>query len=321
MTPEPFYLEPTPDFNNYMGDMSAYLPLQPEFDAFQQPLQPELTFVDPFARKQSVKLDLPDIQALRDFVTVETINPVDYSFTEGIPMDTGFLPPSNTVSPHSPGSTPSYTQNPLRMSISMPTQHCCYTRAYSTLESLRIINPQNSSDIELKSLDSVLSITRDAVANVLQLLSCSCSSDPHLAMLYSSITSKILTWYQIAAGVKPASPPTSPPSLSAASSPSSSTFSSPLSTPSSENSTFNIEMKPIKIGLFEFDEDMQQALRREVVLRELRKCGSLVEALATWGISNVSKAQQAGYLYDVLGAWLKTELYKTLQEVEGDAML
>jgi hypothetical protein len=200
----------------------------------------------------------------------------------------------------------------------MPSQHCCYTLAYSTLESLRIINPENSTNVELKSLDSVLHITKDAVANVLQLLQCPCSSDPHLAMLYSSITSKILTWYQIAAGVKPTIPST-PPSLSGASSPSSSAFSSPLSTPSSENTTFNIAVQPVKIGLFEFDEDMQQTLRRQVVLRELRKCGTVVDALANWG--NPQKTTQAEYLYDVLGAWLKTELYNTLREVEGEQML
>ena len=64
---------------------------------------------------------------------------------------------------------------------------------------------------------------------------------------------------------------------------------------------------------------MQQTLRRQVVHRELRKCGTLVDALANWG--NPQKTTQAEYLYDVLGAWLKTELYNTLREVEGEQML
>jgi hypothetical protein len=234
-----------------------------------------------------------------------------------MPMDTGFLPDSGGSSPQSPKATPSYMQNPLRVSISMPSSHCCYTLAYSTLESLRIINADNTAGVELKSLDSVLSITKTAVSNVLQLLSCSCASDPHLAMLYSSITSKILTWYQIAAGVTPASPPQTPSLSSAASSPSSSSFfSSPMTTPTAETTTFSIEVKPIKIGLFQFDEAEQEALRRQVVLRELKKCATLVEALATWGSG--SKTGQAEFLYDVLGAWLKSELFKTLREVEGE---
>ncbi|KAF2246888.1 hypothetical protein BU26DRAFT_55124 [Trematosphaeria pertusa] len=318
MTPEPLFTEPS-DYFSFMDDILMPMPtFQPEPEAMQT-IQPELTFIDPFARKQSVRLDLPDIQALKDFIGGDAVNPMDYTFADTTPMDTGFLPDSGSSTPQSPKSTPSYFHNPLRVSISMPSSHCCYTLAYSTLESLRIINPENSAGVELKSLDAVLSITKTAVANVLQLLSCSCSSDPHLAMLYSSITSKILAWYQIAAGVKPTSPPTSPPSLSGASSPSSSTFSSPLSTPSSENTTFNIEIKPVKIGLFEFDEAEQEALRRQVVLRELRKCGTLVDALANWG--SESKTEQAEFLYDVLGAWLKSELYKTLREVEGEEAL
>ena len=330
MTPEPFFLEPSmpaPDYFNFMDD-SLLLPGTPGVEQMQPPMappmqppmqtiQPELTFIDPFARKQSVRLDLPDIQALKDFIGGETVNPMDYSFSDNMPIDTGFLPDSGNSSPQSPKATPSYMQNPLRVSISMPSSHCCYTLAYSTLESLRIINPENSAGVELKSLDSVLSITKTAVSNVRELLSCGCSSDPHLAMLYSSITSKILTWYQIAAGVKPTSPPATPSLSSGASSPSSSTFfSSPMTTPSPENTTFDIEVKPIKIGGYQFDEAEQEALRRQVVLRELKKCAVLVEALANWG--NGTKTGQAEFLYDVLGAWLKSELFKTLREVEGE---
>jgi hypothetical protein len=51
-----------------------------------------------------------------------------------------------------------------------------------------------------------------------------------------------------------------------------------------------------------------------VVLRELKKCGVLVEALATWRREG---AEQAEFLYDVLGAWLKSELWKTVREIEG----
>jgi hypothetical protein len=320
MTPEPFFLEPSMPASDYFSfmDDSMLLPATPEFEQVQPMLtiQPELTFIDPFARKQSVRLDLPDIQALKDFIGGETVNPMDYSFSDNMPMDTGFLPDSGNSSPQSPKATPSYMQNPLRVSISMPSSHCCYTLAYSTLESLRIINPENSAGVELKSLDSVLSITKTAVSNVRQLLACSCSSDPHLAMLYSSITSKILTWYQIAAGVKPTSPPATPSLSSGASSPSSSMFSSPMATPSSETTTFDIEVQPIKIGGFQFDEAEQEALRRQVVLRELKKCATLVEALANWGSG--PKTGQAEFLYDVLGAWLKTELFKTLREVEGE---
>jgi hypothetical protein len=66
--------------------------------------------------------------------------------------------------------------------------------------------------------------------------------------------------------------------------------------------------------VYQFDEAEQQRLRRQVVLRELRNCSQLVDALANWCGSG---AEQGEFLYDVLGAWLKSELYKTVREIEG----
>ncbi|CAO2658076.1 Nn.00g073360.m01.CDS01 [Neocucurbitaria sp. VM-36] len=320
MTPEPFYM----NFSDLTFMDDILLPtsqLEPEP---MQTIESELAFRDPFAKRPSVQLNLPDLQALKDFIGGDIVNPMDYTLQNNAPTDP-FDALSTSSSPHSPKSNSMDNYNPMRVSISMPTSHCCYTLAYSTLESLRVIgsdNPQNYPHVELKSLDSVLSISKLAVQSVLQLLSCPCSSDPHLAMLYSSITSKILTWYQIAAGVNvtASSGASSSPSLNSSSSysssPSSSGFSTPLSTPMSESEmTFNIQIQPLRFGLYEFDEVEQERLRRQVVLRELKKCGQLVEALANW--RGDGQSDQAEFLYDVLGAWLKSELFKTVREVEG----
>jgi len=313
MTPEPFYMDADLTF---MDDiLLSTTQLEPEP---MQSIEPELTFRDPFAKRQSVQLDLPDIQALRDFVGGDAVNPMDYSFQDAT-LDP-YLFNTTISTPQSPKTNLNGTYNPMRVSISMPTSHCCYTLAYSTLESLRIIGSDATHaypSMECKSLDNVLSITRLAVQSVLQLLSCPCSSDPHLAMLYSSITSKLLTWYQIAAGVNVTASARAPPSLSSGSmSPASSGFSSPLSTPASETEmAFNIALQPLQFGVYQFDEAEQQRLRRQVVLRELKNCGQLVEALANWRGDGAS--EQGEFLYDVLGAWLKSELFKTVQEVEG----
>jgi hypothetical protein len=324
MTPEPFPMTAEPMFMDAMGFpfMDDYLLPAAQFQTEpMQMIEPELTFRDPFAKKQSVQLELPDIQALKDYVGGESVNPVDCSYLE---THDPFLSNSFTAaaSPESPKGTSAtqHVHNPLRVSISMPTSHCCYPLAYSTLESLRIIGSGNTeayTDVELKSLDSVLTTTQLAVQSVLQLLNCPCSADPHLSMLYSSITAKILNWYQIAAGINPASAPlaTAPSLSSGSSSPSSSAFSSPLATPSSEQSTFNIQIQPLSFGMYQFDEVEQERLRRSVVLRELKKCSQLVDALANW--RGDGQSEQAEFLYDVLGAWLKSELYKTTCEVEG----
>lgn len=317
MTPS---LEPMfPDADFQLMDELSLAYQSPPVDPTPS-IEPELTFKDPFAKKESMHMDfsLPvEFQALKNFVGGDSVAPMDYTLDcSPVFQPHGFM--TESPSPQSPrGSNNIF--NPLRASIAMPTSHCCYSTAYATLESLQVQNPHNTfSGIELKSLDSVLSITKIAVQNVLQLLSCPCSSDPHLAMLYSSITSKVLTWYQIAAGVKPASALTSTSPISPALSLSSSVsnFSSPLSTPTSTSSAFGIQAQPLKIGLFEFDEEDQEALRRQVVLRELKKCSALVEALANW--RSDSAAEQAEFLYDVLGAWLKSELFKTVRDVTGE---
>jgi hypothetical protein len=279
-----------------------------------------LTFKDPFANKESNPMHLDfslssNFQPFRDFPGGDFLGPIasacsDPSTSYSLPACT---PP---VSPKGTGSQSSV----LSTNIDMPSSHCCYTLAYTTLESL---NPGTQIEV-FHSLDYVLNITKLAMQNVLQLLNCKCASDPHLAMLYSSITSKMLTWYQIAAGISPTShsPITAPPSTPALSDCStSSPFFSPLVSPSSPNALFSIRPAPLKIGAFEFDAADQEALRRQVVLRELKKCGALVEALANWRRKSVEGAldgEQAEFLYDVLGAWLKSALYKTVQELTGE---
>jgi hypothetical protein len=331
MTPEPMF--PEPDFN-FMDDLIMASPASHE-DTMQAIESEQLTFRDPFAKTKSMQheLSLPsEFQALKDFVGGDLVNPTDYSFDE-TNVESFFSDWSESPQ-NSPRYSDSFFAN-VRGSVAVPAPHSCYNLAYSTLESLQCRTSQGTqgpmpSNIELKSLDSVLSTTKSAVQNVVQLLACPCSSDPHLAMLYSSIASKILAWYQIAAGLKDVS--THPPALDACSTPSLSSstwsspalssssafsdFSSPLPTPSPTNTTFNIKPQPLKIGLFEFDAEDQENLRRQVVLKELKKSGAMIDALANW--SSEGESEQAEFLYDVLGAWLKSELYKTLREVEGE---
>lgn len=316
MTPEPFYMDADLAFMDDILLPTTQLEPEP-----MQSIEPELTFRDPFAKRQSVQLDLPNIEALKDFVGGDVVNPVDYSIQDAN-IDPYLINPTTISTPQSPKTDVNVNNynSMRRVSVSMPTSHCCYTLAYSTLESLRIIGADATHPYpskECKSLDNVLSITRLAVQSVLTLLNCPCSSDPHLAMLYSSITSKLLAWYQIAAGVNVTASARAPPSLSSGSlSPASSDFSSCLSTPASETDmAFNIALQPLQFGVYQFDAAEQQRLRRQVVLRELKNCGQLVEALANWRGDGAS--EQGEFLYDVLGAWLKSELFKTVQEIEG----
>jgi hypothetical protein len=297
----------------------------PQRDSVQT-VEHENTFRDPFAKAQSVQLDLPDIQALQSYIGGDVVNAMDYTFVNASTTATSQALSSSSTT-HSPMSQSMDSYNlPMHDSISMPTTHCCYSLAYSTLESLKSIGADATPTyliLTQEVFDSVLSIIRLAAESVLQLLRCSCSSDPHLAMLYSSITSKILAWHQTAVGVNV----TASASTSALSSPlgTNSCISSPLTVGYSstsnmpvceDNLTFGIQMQSSRSVTYELGELEQRRRRRQVVLGELHKCGQLVEALSGWTGKGLA-CEQVEFLYNILGAWLKSEMYKTVREAEA----
>jgi hypothetical protein len=326
-TPEPFYMNTdTSDFG-FMDDNIMSTPrLQPER---KHTVENGFMFRNPFVKEQSVQLDLPDMQALQDYIGGDVVNSTDYTFVNAPTTEITYQAFSSPSTSHSPRSQPvdSYNTMPMASSISMSIAHCCNSLAYSTLESLKNIGPNamHAEPMTQNIFDSVLSITGLAAESILRLVSCPCSSDPHLAMLYSSITSKILAWYQIAAGVNvTASTCTSVSSLPRGASSYTSSlptagFSSPSTTSDVEDDTI-LQMQLLHFGTFDFDKPAQQRRRRQVVLRELSKCGQLVEALASWTGEGLA-CEQAEFLYDILGAWLKSELYKTVKEVEAAVAL
>jgi hypothetical protein len=309
MTPEPPYMNMDASDLTLMDESLLQLDMEPT-----QSVESNLLFRDPFPKSQPVQMDLLDLQALKDYIGGDLVNPMEYTFTNTTCMDS--LQSCSAIS--SPQSPKSLSMNSYNATVdtTTPTTHCCYTLAYSTLESLKVITTDTTHaypGIQSKSLNSTLAVTRRAMQSVLQLLSCPCATDPHLAMLYSSITSKMLSWYRVAAGVDA--------SLSSGTSHTSSSSSSGLSSPSvapgvEEELSFDAHMQPLRFGAVEFEELQQERLKRRVVLGELRECGQLVEALANWRGEGMA-CEQAEFLYDVLGAWLKSELYKTVKEIEA----
>ncbi|KAF2200645.1 hypothetical protein GQ43DRAFT_441369 [Delitschia confertaspora ATCC 74209] len=327
-----------------------------------QTVKPELTFRDPFSKQGSSfprpHTPLPsDFQALKDFIGGgnDGIESFDYTLQDESNIFGSEVSGSISMrhdededqSPMSTSTMSSMNQNTHLESSSMspgPHSHCCYTQAYAILESLHF--RRHATDVETfdgitdPPLDTLLATTKRSIRTLHQLLTCPCAHDPHLAMLYASITSKILSWYQRAAGIPTSS---SPPATSAAIPPTpplSSTGSSTVSSPSmsglscsiactprsAATPSFPIKLQPIRIGGFEFDDEDQYALRQAIILRELRKCSGLVDAIANWrtsGSSSVGSPGSAGqggesaeFLFDVLGAWLKSELFRTMRELE-----
>ncbi|MCJ1369858.1 hypothetical protein MMC20_001070 [Loxospora ochrophaea] len=206
-----------------------------------------------------------------------------------------------------------------------PEKHCCYAIASSTLDSLHhesdcstanvdttsrspahVLQPRGSGPLSL-TLDHILRQNKVAVRNVARLLACSCIHDPHLVMLCGSIISKVLLWYQAAAGV--GSYPSSSEGLSQ-------TFTaSPFSFPRSGHAT--VALLPLTVGDFCLDEEDQETLGRQLLLSELGKLGQLIDRLREKHDEVGDQAHMdLGNLYMTLGRWLKSELVRTMREVD-----
>lgn len=205
--------------------------------------------------------------------------------------------------------------------------HNCNKLAYATLESLSFRQETLASKGEplTQTMDKVLNRNKQAVNNMHQLLKCPCSKSPHLAMLYASIVSKVLMWYQLAAGcTKPttsswdyfaamSNQPTPP--LSASSSPSMA-FVQPGS-PVAQSSQFVVTPMQFSVGAFSVDdESAQEALRKQLLLSELKKAGNLIDLLSIHGRDELATGE-VNDVYSALGTWLRCELNRTIASLKS----
>ncbi|MCJ1366859.1 hypothetical protein MMC16_005989 [Acarospora aff. strigata] len=251
----------------------------------------------------------PAAMDFQDLMDSDTIHPIDTSFSSTVSLSEAQTPSNG------PFPQPSVLHD-------NSGTHCCYGLAYTTLASLHFGSSASPSSFShfirppappVPTLDHVLRNNKTAISNVLQLLACSCARDPHLAMLYASITSKILIWYQVAAGIK-----TSAFSSKAAAAPVPSAANGSTASPSEMGST--VALMPITIGAFSLDEEDQESLRRQLLLSALRKAGQLIDTFMTRHSEAGDDLDGAvGDLYATLGGWLKSELLRTIREMKQGA--
>ncbi|KAK7747234.1 hypothetical protein SLS53_001487 [Cytospora paraplurivora] len=203
--------------------------------------------------------------------------------------------------------------------------HSCHKLAHAILESLSF-GQDSIADGEFltQTMDQILSRNKQAVNSMHQLLLCPCSKSPDQAMLYASITSKILMRYQLVAGCsRPTtswdcfsslgSQPTPP--LSASSSPSR-TFITPTSPLVAQNS-FIVTPMQFSVSAFSVDdESAQEAMRKQLLPSELKKAGNLIDLLSIQGRDGLSSGE-VNEIYSTLGAWLRSELNRTIASLKS----
>ncbi|RTE84733.1 hypothetical protein BHE90_000736 [Fusarium euwallaceae] len=207
-------------------------------------------------------------------------------------------------------------------------RQCCTQESKDIMRRLYCANPSApvSDGVPARTLDlgSVLTRNRDVVGRLVVLLECPCARLPHTAMLYASIVSRVLLWYKQAVSNTSAAGVPCPPTPSvqeSAPSPSSSQSPSRLDVgDASGNVGVSVLPAPVTVGTFQsHDHGLQTALTNTLILSELKRVGSLIDAFLSLGteVYNPGEACPAAEglgtnladasLVASLGAWLQTE--------------
>lgn len=174
--------------------------------------------------------------------------------------------------------------------------------------------PESNSATVSARLDEVLHFNRDAMKRLTRVLKCPCAKSGHRAMVHASIVSRILIWYQQAAGWTGSSswgPP--PASMVNSSLPPSDTGES--SVPSLVKATgFSVDNVPIAIGTFNIeDENMEAVFRNQLVLCELGRTAELIDMFPSQDSGESLAASCVSGLYSSLAVWLRSEHLRTVE--------
>ena len=229
-------------------------------------------------------------------------------------------------------------------SVSMPYAgsgaHDCSREAYDILGSLSLLNlnmahcvPGSASSsastpastTHRVPFDYILFLNRESSERLGRLLTCHCARWPHQALLYASIISLVLTWYQEAAGCtqkaswSPVATATDTASPYESSSGSPSPWSTTpvftavgtggASTPTYTGATaLAVAPTHMAIGSFNIDDqEVQAALRIQLLLGESRRTGALIDLYRSSSGINELQFSSVDSLHNSLTSWLKTE--------------
>lgn len=268
----------------------------------------------------------------------------------GIPLSNGVGTPdgfqlhdSTSTGPSSlwdgPSSTATTAASSIPESLQVPTAPAvdCEAEAFNALHSLHsctMLHTDHPGEIKhsatrtitsyggvtdyMPPLDKVLHFNRSAVSTLKGLLNSPGVHQPHLALLYMTIVSKVLFWYRLVVS----SQYQSQSSLRFPSSESnnSSSHSSP---PGTSSSISDRAVKPVafQIGVFDLGDEDQKLLMKGVLLREVRKLESVVDKMKGLGDEHsrddeYHEEQHVLNWYALAGCKMQAEVQDTLRQIK-----
>ena len=263
-------------------------------------------------------------------------------------MDLGLVPissglgipdsvPNNTWdgAPSGPTTSPSSVFEPPEPHI---TPYDCEAEAFTALHSLHsctMLHSDHPGEVNqittrkstsfggvtdlMPPVDKVLYFNRAAISTLRKLLDGPCVQQPHIALLYMTIASKVLFWYRIIISSHyqaKSRPPV--PSLSSDSSSNDQFSSSGMPSNISDRT-----VKPVsfQIGVFDLGDEDQKLLMKGILLREVRKLESVVGEMKKLGDEYTRDDayhddQHVLNWYAVAGSKMQAEVQDTLRQIK-----
>ncbi|KGO63931.1 Aflatoxin regulatory protein [Penicillium italicum] len=197
--------------------------------------------------------------------------------------------------------------------------HVCLQRLHEILENLPALDSRQAeyeaslptastatkeSPPQVMPLDLILQLNRKATEGLLPLVTCSCTRLPHVALLYASIISQILAWYQRAAGCTQTKSPSS----------ASTTATEKLNfegngngTPAITSQSVEITVVPsaMTIGTFNVeDQRLQTAMKICLLLGEMKRVKCLMDQLRSQTDTLESMITGVEEVFRSVNSWL-----------------
>jgi len=164
-------------------------------------------------------------------------------------------------------------------------------------------------------LDKVLYFNRAAISTLKELLDSPGVHQPHLALLYMTIASKVLFCYRLIVS----SQYQSKPGLRSPSLDNNNTSNGQPSPPSTCSNTTDRGVKSVsfQIGVFDLEDEDQKLLVKGVLLREIRKLEDIVEKMKILGDEYTrDDGQHSSNWYGAAGCKMQAEVQDTLRQIE-----
>ena len=282
--------------------------------------------------------------SIPDFTSLEFDNDMLDTKFQNLPFSTLGTPKFEGHSTSAAETTTTRTQideNVAFDSTSKPStgsmDHDCSREAYDILCSLSLLNPTMAhcgSGISSSSasttasathsvpFDQILRLNRVSIERLRCLLTCYCARKPHQALLYASIISLILTWYEDASGCSQKiswSPIAAAADMvscnefpSGSQSPWSTAAFCTATTGGASTPTYTgaTAVAPTQMAIGSFtvdDQQVQAALRIHLLLGESRRIGSLIDLYRSSSGADDFTFKSVDSLYKNLSSWLKKE--------------